>query len=71
VHDEKPPQKVSADMCHLSAFGCGYSVCKGRYFAEGEVIILVTGLLTVSEFGLGREILQWYGDCEPEGGCFS
>jgi hypothetical protein len=37
-------------MRHLNAFGGGHSVCKGRYFAEREVLIFVAGLLNTWDF---------------------
>ena len=48
--DEKGSQKLRADMRHLNAFGGGHTVCKGRFFAEREVIIFVAGFLSIWDF---------------------
>lgn len=50
VPDEKNPGSVRADPLHLNSFGGGPSVCKGRYFAEREVLIVVAGFLAVWDF---------------------
>lgn len=50
IPDEKDPKKMKADSLHLFAFGGGHSVCKGRFFAEREVLILVAGLISVWVF---------------------
>lgn len=50
VLDEKDPKKITVDMLHLFAFGGGHSVCKGRFFAEREVMIFVAGLISVWDF---------------------
>lgn len=50
VPDEKDPKKTAVDMLHLFPFGGGHSVCKGRYFAEREVMIFVAGLISVWDF---------------------
>jgi hypothetical protein len=51
VTDEKNPEIMKADMRHLNAFGGGHSICKGRYFAEREVMIFVAGFLSIWDFG--------------------
>jgi hypothetical protein len=55
VADEKDPKKFRADMRHLNAFGGGPSVCKGRYFAEREVMIFVAGFLSLWDFSPASE----------------
>lgn len=50
VPDEKDPKKTKADSLHLFAFGGGHSVCKGRLFAEREVLIFIAGLISVWDF---------------------
>jgi len=56
VVDEKNPSKICADVKHLNAFGGGYSVCKGRYFAEREVMAFVAAILTLWDFeAVGRD----------------
>lgn len=50
VIDEKNPEILKADMRHLNAFGGGYSVCKGRYFAEREILIFIAGFLSSWNF---------------------
>ena len=50
IPDEKDPKKVKVDSLHLFAFGGGHSVCKGRIFAEREVLIFVAGLISVWDF---------------------
>ena len=50
VTDEKDPLKAHADMGHLNAFGGGSTICKGRYFAEREILVFVAGILTVWDF---------------------
>ncbi|KUJ18102.1 cytochrome P450 [Mollisia scopiformis] len=50
VPDEKDPQKTKVDSLHLFAFGGGPSVCKGRIFAEREVLIFVAALISVWDF---------------------
>ena len=50
VTDEKNAGVLRADMRHMNAFGGGYSICKGRYFAEREVMIFVPGVLRIWEF---------------------
>ena len=52
VQDEEDPKKVRAEMLHLVSFGGGASMCKGRLFAEREVLFFIVGLLTVWEFKL-------------------
>lgn len=52
VPDEDAPGKKRADMLNLNAFGGGSTVCKGRYFAEREVLIFIAGILTVWDFEL-------------------
>ena len=47
--DENKTQ-MRADPRHLNAFGGGQSICKGRLFAEREVLIFISGILTVWEF---------------------
>jgi cytochrome P450 len=54
VKDEDDPKKVHADMLHLVSFGGGASMCKGRLFAEREVLFFIAGLLTVWEFRLDQ-----------------
>ncbi|KAG4429550.1 hypothetical protein IFR05_014959, partial [Cadophora sp. M221] len=51
VPDEKDPGKMHAEMGHLHAFGGGTSICKGRFFAEREVLIFAAGLLATWDFG--------------------
>jgi len=48
VKNEDDPKKVRADI----SFGGGASMCKGRLFAEREVLFFIAGLLTVWEFGV-------------------
>lgn len=43
-------ERMRADPRHLNAFGGGQSICKGRLFAEREVLIFISGILTVWEF---------------------
>ena len=50
IADEKDSQKLRADMRHLNAFGGGHTVCKGRFFAEREVMIFVAGILSIWDF---------------------
>ncbi len=50
VQDEKDPQKTRAEMGRLNPFGGGSSICKGRYFAEREVMLFVALFLTAWEF---------------------
>lgn len=50
VPDEKYPKKMRAEMGHLHAFGGGTSICKGRFFAEREVLIFAAGLLVTWDF---------------------
>ncbi|KAF8863494.1 cytochrome P450 [Acephala macrosclerotiorum] len=50
VPDEQDPKKTTVDILHLFAFGGGHSVCKGRFFAEREVMIFVAGLISVWDF---------------------
>lgn len=50
VPDEKDPKKMHAEMGHLHAFGGGTSICKGRFFAEREVLIFAAGLLATWDF---------------------
>ena len=47
VADKKDAKKVRVDMLHLNLFGGGHSVCRGRYFAEREVLTFVVGFTTV------------------------
>lgn len=68
---------VRADVRHLNAFGGGHTVCKGRTFAEREVLLFVAGFLAVWEFapvpveGAGWRIPgKWYngtGSASPAG----
>lgn len=49
----------TADIKHLTPFGGGHSVCKGRAFAEREVLIFVAAFVATWEFepvGAGWEI---------------
>ena len=56
VQDDVDDAKtVRADMRHLVSFGGGGSMCKGRFFAEREVLFFIAGLLTVWEFKLDGE----------------
>lgn len=48
--DEKNPGTLKADKLHLTAFGGGSTICKGRDYAEREVLIFVAGLLAVYDF---------------------
>ena len=50
VHDEKDPQKVTADMGTMSPFGGGTTMCKGRTFAEREVLAFTAGILATWDF---------------------
>ena len=50
VPDDENETQMRADPRHLNAFGGGQSICKGRLFAEREVLIFVSGILTVWEF---------------------
>ncbi|PVH84582.1 cytochrome P450 [Cadophora sp. DSE1049] len=50
VPDETSPDKMRAEMGHLHSFGGGTSVCKGRFFAEREVLIFTAGLLVTWNF---------------------
>jgi cytochrome P450 len=50
VPDERNPGKIRADSLHLNTFGGGPSVCKGRSFAEREVLIFVAGILATWDF---------------------
>jgi hypothetical protein len=47
VPDEGEPSGVRADMLHLTPFGSGESSCKGRLFAEREVLVFVSPIVTV------------------------
>ena len=42
---------MRVDVRHLNAFGGGHTVCKGRAFAEREVLLFVAGFLAVWDFG--------------------
>lgn len=56
VANKKDAKKVGADMLHLNLFGGGHSVCKGRYFAEPEVLTFVAGFITAWDFEpIGKE----------------
>ncbi len=56
VKDEKnDPKKTSVDMGSMKVFGGGATMCKGRNFAEREVLVFVAAVLTC-----------W--DMEPVGG---
>lgn len=56
VPDERNPKTMRADMRHLNAFGGGHTVCKGRFFAEREVMIFVAGFLSIWDFApVGKE----------------
>ncbi|OCL03495.1 cytochrome P450 [Glonium stellatum] len=50
VPDNENGMKMRADPRHLNAFGGGQSMCKGRLFAEREVLIFISGILTAWEF---------------------
>jgi cytochrome P450 len=50
VRDEKAEGGLKADIGNLNAFGGGHSVCKGRHFAEREVLIFVAGFVQVWEW---------------------
>ena len=50
IPDEKDPKTLRVDMRHLNAFGGGHTVCKGRYFAEREVMIFIAGYLSAWDF---------------------
>jgi hypothetical protein len=45
VADEKD-QRLRVETRHLNAFGGGHTICRGRYFAEREVLIFLAGYLT-------------------------
>ena len=47
VEDEKDSQKVIADMGTMNPFGGGSSMCKGRTFAEREVLAFAAGILAI------------------------
>lgn len=51
VEDEKAPGGVRAEMGTLNPFGGGQSICKGRAFAEREVLLFVAGFVAGWEFG--------------------
>lgn len=56
VPQEKGPKTMRSDMRHLNAFGGGHSVCKGRFFAEREVLIFVAAFLSSWDFApTGKE----------------
>jgi len=50
IPDGTSPGKMKAEMGHLNAFGGGTSVCKGRFFAEREVLVFTAGLLVTWDF---------------------
>lgn len=53
VPDEKNHGSIRADALdalHLNPLRGGPSVCKGRYFAEREVLIIAAGFLVVWDF---------------------
>jgi hypothetical protein len=50
VADEKVSQKLRLDMRHLNAFGGGHTVCKGRFFAERELMVFVARILSIWNF---------------------
>ncbi|KAL2073347.1 hypothetical protein VTL71DRAFT_10671 [Oculimacula yallundae] len=50
VPDDQDPKKMHAEQGHLHAFGGGTSICKGRFFAEREILIFAAGFLTTWEF---------------------
>jgi cytochrome P450 len=54
VQDEDSPNKLRADLLHLNPFGGGASMCKGRLYAEREVLFFVAALLTVWDFRLNE-----------------
>lgn len=50
VEDENDPGKMRAEMGLLSSFGGGTSICKGRFFAEREVLLFAAGLIATWDF---------------------
>ncbi|TVY84392.1 Protopine 6-monooxygenase [Lachnellula suecica] len=52
VEDENNPGGLRSDKLHPSAFGGGPSICKGRTYAEREVLIFVAALLVTYDLGL-------------------
>ena len=50
VPDEKSPRGVKAEMKHLTPFGGGVTICKGRTFAEREILLFTAAMLTCWEF---------------------
>ena len=50
VPDEEKPEILKASMRHLNPFGGGTSMCKGRFYAEREVLLHVASLVAVWEF---------------------
>jgi cytochrome P450 len=46
-NEKDPGQKPTVDMGTMKVFGGGSSMCKGRNFAEREVLILCAAILTV------------------------
>ena len=68
--------RVSVDAKTLRPFGGGASMCKGRWFAEREVLAFVAGFLTLwdIEAAEGGEIkiprnVRTTASCRPDGPC--
>jgi hypothetical protein len=54
--DKENPEKLKANPLHLNAFEGGSTICKGRNYAEREVLIFVAGFLTAYDFSpVGKE----------------
>ena len=62
--EENKHQFVTATM-EETAFGCGKTVCPGRFFANNEIKSVLIELLNRYDFGLGPD-----GEGETEGGRF-
>ncbi|KAH0551110.1 hypothetical protein GP486_007546 [Trichoglossum hirsutum] len=50
VRGQDPDGKPNADMGTIRPYGGGVSLCKGKLFAEGEVLAFVAGILALWEF---------------------
>lgn len=46
VPDASDPSKVVADKRTITPFGGGFAMCKGRTFAEREILLVVSSILT-------------------------
>ncbi|KAI9785035.1 MAG: hypothetical protein M1839_001232 [Geoglossum umbratile] len=47
---QKPGGKTEADIGTLRPYGGGVAMCKGKLFAEGEVLAYVAGIITLWDF---------------------